>query len=299
MDAVKLEKVGLVASPSGETEATCILQDGMETEITTETLTALPETIIAVLSPFHGSREAMLVGMGSVLAAPSITLLLAAPLVILFWNQGEVSRLVACNYVVFAVFITVAVASSLAGLGVFKYLLAVVFLVSYLYLARSMLVEEGELMELHGESLMERLVKLRSSWVVLLQVFLASAGLIFGADLFIDSAVVFVNPFILTLLVSPIATCLEEVLVAFYWTIKKKADIAISLLSGENLTQSTLVVGVGMLFTEWRFPISAATIVAVYVLAAVLLTLFLTLNKARISAFVMLLYPLYFFSASL
>ncbi|MCS6783675.1 MAG: hypothetical protein NZ581_00550 [Candidatus Caldarchaeum sp.] len=260
-------------------------------------LTALPETVIAILSPIHGDAEAMLVGMGSVLAAPSITLLLAGPVALLFWRGNGVGRLVARNYLVFAVFIAVAVGFALWGLGVYRYVLGLLFLLSYVLLARSMLFEEGELMESHGNSFLERLAKRRSTPLLLTQVGLSSAGLLAGADVFIDAALRFANPFVISLLVSPFATCLQEVLMAFYWVFRRKADIAVSLLSGENLIQATFVAGVGMIFTEWSLPSSAAAVAAIYVLAAMLLTVFLYSGRTRPVAAVLILYPLYIVTA--
>lgn len=128
-------------------------------------LTALPETIIAVLSPVHGSADAMLVGMGSVLAAPAA---------VLFWSGDGVGRLVARNYVVFAVFIASAVGFSLLGLGVYRIVLGFVYLFAYVWLARSMLLEEGELMEFHGKSLLERLTGKTSTLLIWVQLLLSS-----------------------------------------------------------------------------------------------------------------------------
>ncbi|MEM4281964.1 MAG: hypothetical protein QXT61_04960 [Candidatus Caldarchaeum sp.] len=261
-------------------------------------LTALPETIIAIISPFHEKASASLVGMGSVLAAPSITVLVGAPLAALFWRGQTIHNGIAKNYLFFAVFITFAVVLSQLSLGSLKFATATVFILLYLYLARSIYLETGELMDVGRASFLERLLRMESKGVVLLQTAASTAGLLVGADLFLDVMSDSVNPFALTLFFSPLATCLEEVLVAFYWVVKNKTDIALSLLSGENMIQSTFVAGVGMAFTEWRLPSSSVTIAVIYALAASFMAVLALKRKFRLAIAVAFLYPLYLFAAA-
>ncbi|BAJ50711.1 conserved hypothetical protein [Candidatus Caldarchaeum subterraneum] len=60
---VKLEQIGLVASPSGENGAMCILQDGMETRVTTETLVLIENRngnkLLAVCRSGLGSNDSL------------------------------------------------------------------------------------------------------------------------------------------------------------------------------------------------------------------------------------------------
>ncbi|MEM2237723.1 MAG: hypothetical protein QXK69_06470 [Candidatus Caldarchaeum sp.] len=260
--------------------------------------TALPETIIAILSPFHEKASASLVGMGSVLAAPSITVLVGAPLASLFWRGQTTHKGVAKNYLLFAVFITFAVVLSQLSLGSLKFATATVFILLYLYLARSIYLETGELMDVGRASFLERLLRMESIGVVLLQTAASTAGLLAGADLFLDVMSDSVNPFALTLFFSPFATCLEEVLVAFYWVLKNKTDIALSLLSGENLIQSTFVVGVGMAFTEWRLPPTSLIITGLYGLAAAVMSVLVLKGRLKAAFAVAFLYPLYLIAAA-
>ncbi|MCS7133964.1 MAG: DUF87 domain-containing protein [Candidatus Caldarchaeum sp.] len=61
--SLKLERVGLVASPAGETESICILHEGMETKITTETLVLIDNRngnkILAVCRAGVGSNDSL------------------------------------------------------------------------------------------------------------------------------------------------------------------------------------------------------------------------------------------------
>ncbi|MEM4189823.1 MAG: hypothetical protein QW544_04850 [Candidatus Caldarchaeum sp.] len=262
------------------------------------TFTALPETVIAVLSPFHENPSAGIVGMGSVLAAPSITVLVGAPVAALFWTGHAMHKGVAKNYLTFAAFITIAITLSQLKLGPLKFAIAIAFILLYIYLARSIYFEAGELMLASRGSFLERLLRRQNTWVVSTQMVMSAAGLLAGGDFFLDVISVTVNPLALALYFSPLATCLEEVLVAFYWVLKNKTDIALSLLSGENMIQSTFVAGVGMAFTEWRLPSHSMTIAVIYALAAFVMAVLTLKRRLRIAIAVALLYPLYLLAAA-
>lgn len=256
-------------------------------------LTALPETVITLLSPLYQTRQAELVGMGSVLAAPSITLLIGAPVVALSWRRPNISKGVAKNYVYFLLFMSTALLLSQLSLGPYKYLYGLVFLSAYVYMAHSIYVEEGEGFEAAGISVFEKIFGFRNTGLVGLQVSLSAVGLTVGADVFIEVVSSSASPLANTLLISPLATCLQEVLLASYWMLRQKADISISLLSGENLIQSTFVAGVGMVFTDWSLPTTSLSVLTVYAAAAAVLSLTAYLNKFKLGGVVMSLYPAY------
>ncbi|MEM0348923.1 MAG: hypothetical protein QXE96_05505 [Candidatus Caldarchaeum sp.] len=260
------------------------------------TLTAIPETLIAMISYFQQNSSSELVGVGSVIAAPSITLLIGAPLVALFVKNISVSNGVAKNYVYFIVFFTLAILLSKFNLGSSRYLFSLVFFLVFIYLARSIYVEEGEEFEVERIALVEKIIQ-KNTWLVASQTGLAAAGLFYGSDLFIDAVVVSAHPFALTLLVSPLATCLGEILLSFYWLLKNRADIALSLLSGENAIQSTFVMSVGLVFTRWSFPPSVFSITLVYLTGAAILSLLVYKRRFKFAAVVLLLYPFYLLAA--
>ncbi len=261
-------------------------------------LTALPETLIALVSPLHGSAEALEVGAASVLAAPSITILLGAPIIALFSSSTQISGGgVKRNYLLFAVIFPSAVISSyvlpLSG----RYLVSVILMVLYVFLAGRMVLSEGEKLESSGSTFLERLLRTDSMLIVIVQLFASLGGMLYGADIFLGVVSVVEGRTGYALLASPFATCLEEVLVAAVWVARRKADISMSLLSGENLIQSTLVIGLGMVATGWNLPQVGAGISLLYSAAAALYFVLLSVGRARTLAAGLLLYPLYILMA--
>jgi cation:H+ antiporter len=262
-------------------------------------LTALPESFIALISPLHGSAKAVEIGAASVLAAPSITLLLGAPAVSLFASGAKLGSGVWRNYVLFAGLFPAAVLSSYFIPFVGRFTLAFMLILLYVVLARWMVLAEGDALTDAGLTLAERLLKKESIWLAVLQAAASVSGMVYGADMFLDAVSGFENHFTYTLLISPFATCSEEVLAAAYWTARRKPDIAISLLSGENLIQATFVVGLGMASTGWSLPANAVLVSAVYCLSATVLAYSVRAGRLKHVPAVILLYPAYVFTSTL
>jgi Ca2+/Na+ antiporter len=87
-------------------------------------------------------------------------------------------------------------------------------------------------------------------------------------------------------------------LAAAYWTARRKPDIALSLLSGENLIQATFVVGLGMASTGWSLPANAVLVSAVYCLSAIVLAYSVRAGRLKHVPAVILLYPAYVFTST-
>ncbi len=260
-------------------------------------LTALPESFIALISPFHASAEATMVGAASVLAAPSITLLLGAPAIALVMSGAKLSQGVWRNYLWFAVLFPVAVLSPFLLPQAGRLPLAVLLVLLYVVFARGIVLAEDDVLVSVDATLVEKLLRKENISLAALQSAVAVSGMAYGADMFLDVMSSLENHFTYTLLVSPFATCIEEVLAASYWTFKRKPDIALSLLSGENLIQATLVVGLGIAATGWDLPYRAVYVSAVYSLSAAILSYSVKTGHVRLMPMVLLLYPVYVFAS--
>ncbi|MEM4298413.1 MAG: hypothetical protein QW815_08605 [Nitrososphaerota archaeon] len=265
----------------------------------TAALTALPETIIAILSHIQGGLSYLEVGAGSVLGAPSITILVGAPIMVLAHHRRPVNVGISRNYLLFAAIFLPSILALLflRGEG-FRYALAFGLMVLYVPLARRIYREEGELMEGGSRTALERVLRTDSMTLMLTQVSASLALMIYAADSFMEEIVANVDPLAYSLLLSPLGTCIEEVLVAAYWSLRRKADVALSLLSGENLIQTTFVLGVGIFATGMYLPLSSATIALVYTTAALTLAAILRAGARPITGLlIILLYPLYMVTA--
>ena len=92
---------------------------------------------------------------------------------------------------------------------------------------------------------------------VILQLIVALAAIIFGADLFVQeltsiSAAIGVPALVISLLITPVATELPEKFNSVMWMRQKKDTLALGNITGAMVFQSTFPVAIGMVFTDWR-----------------------------------------------
>lgn len=256
-------------------------------------LTALPEIFIAIVASFSDDGAKASIGVASVLSAPSITLLLGFPVLAALGRVRRVGRQVAILYVAFAASTSLLPLTALVGEGAPVRTIGAAFVAAYVLIARRIATEEGELMEGRPLSYIERLLGRVYTPFTTIQVLAGLALMIFGADNFIEAVSVMAHPFFAAMLLSPLATCLEEVLVAFYWAAKGKGDIATSLLAGENAIQATFVYGAGLLLTGLTPPPQGLTIIPIYVAGALTHALFIFTSRPRASSLALLYYAAY------
>ncbi len=221
-------------------------------------LTAVPEALLAVLAPYIGTIEAQEIGMGAVLSAPSITLFLGAPLVLLLSRAQPLGtlELIRKNYLHFAIILPVPIAfgiiNSAANFSAIKKIFGITLLALFVYLARRISKEEGEEMEAGEELYLAKILRRKASLTLsLFQTLVGVSGMALAAQLLIQELSKTANPFVYTLIISPFATCLEETIAALVWSAKGRGYLGLSVLSGENVIQATAVFGIGILFTDW------------------------------------------------
>ncbi len=115
------------------------------------------------------------------------------------------------------------------------------------------------------------------TWMILFQVFASLAGIILGSYVFVDqiqaiALEVNVNPLILAIVISPIATELPEKFNSMIWIRSKKDDYAMGNITGAMVFQSCIPVTIGLLLTSWSFDLSNK--VSLLELLSVLMALF-------------------------
>ncbi len=223
-------------------------------------LTALPETSIAIVSPFVGTKEAFEVGEAAVLGAPSITILLGVPLIMNLSKTRSPSHHygLKLNYRVFAVIFPFVAILGFAA-SQLRAIAATLLLSIGLYLSYLNIKMKDERFEAEEELYLSRI--LRSENLALpIQLLIGLVGMIYSADILIDSLSAFSNPFLYSVIISPFGTCLQEVIAATLLTMKGKWDVGLAVLAGENMIQTTIVSGIGMLVTPWSLPFNAVLV---------------------------------------
>lgn len=230
--------------------------------------TALPETVIPIVAIFWGGKAGMDVGTGAILGAPfmlsSLAMFVCGSAVVIFSLTGRRTRTVRLNRVVlnrdlsfFLVVYSVGVLAGLVHLGPIKHALAFLLLAAYaVYVYRTMKSEgdlQGDTRALYFHATAESpLLRL-----ILLQLFVALAAIVLGADLFVReltklAEALSVSPLVISLLLTPVATELPEKFNSVMWMRQRKDTLALGNITGAMVFQSAIPVAVGVAFTPWQ-----------------------------------------------
>jgi cation:H+ antiporter len=238
--------------------------------------TALPETLIpaVALVMSHGVPGAHSeVGVGAIIGAPlmlsTIALFVMGMAALGFrGRRGRVAlrvpRIDARRDLAF--FLPVFIATLLLGVvglrSPARYALAAVLLAVYASYAVVILklkraaetsVEHG----LHLERLLGGNPFDPRGWSTTLQVLLGTLAILLGAYVFVDQIVILsrhanLNPGVLSLILSPLATELPEKYNAVVWIRQGKDNLALANITGAMVFQSCIPVALGLVFTPWH-----------------------------------------------
>jgi cation:H+ antiporter len=231
--------------------------------------TALPETVIPLIAILiTGGDAGDEVGIGAILGAPFMLSTLAifvcgVSVVIFAWRKRR-TREVRFNREImrrdlgfFLAAYAIAVVVGIVDIGRFRWAVAVLLIIGYgVYVKRTMQSEgdlEGECRSLYFHRTAESPDLPR----VILQIIVALAAIIFGADLFVReltniSVTAGVPTLLISLLITPVATELPEKFNSVMWMRRKKDTLALGNITGAMVFQSTFPVAVGLAFTDWR-----------------------------------------------
>jgi cation:H+ antiporter len=235
--------------------------------------TALPETLIpavALLTSSSGAHHA--VGVGAIIGAPLMLSTVALFVmgigaltyrgrrgrIALRVNRLDARRDLAFFFAAFVVF---------AGAGLFptspsiRWILTAIALAIYAGYSVLMLQMHREA-DAHMEHplYLDRLLRgahLRPhGWIIAIQVFVGVMAILFGAKEFVDQIVLFsehahLNPGVLSLILSPLATELPEKYNSVVWIRQSKDHLALANITGAMVFQSCIPVALGLLFTPW------------------------------------------------
>jgi len=237
--------------------------------------TALPETFIPAVALLFGGSEPgshHAVGVGAIIGAPLMLSTIAlfvmgtAALayrkrrgrIVLVVSRRDARRDLFFFVPTFALF----AACGLLQLGpVWRYLLAVGALGIYGAYSIVMLRLQrgtGSKMEhgLHFESILRGPALNPRGWLIGAQLVAGLIAIVAGAIEFVDNVVSFsqyagLNPGVLSLIISPLATELPEKYNSVVWIRQRKDYLALANITGAMVFQSCIPVALGLLFTPW------------------------------------------------
>ena len=259
--------------------------------------TALPETIVPLIAILGSGGRAQVnqeIGVGAILGAPLMlatlsTFLMSAAVLRTRGLRGRIQPertgfVRDLQYFLFA-FVLASIAMFVPHeratvRALFSVALVTVYLVYVVmtFRASSRLVSEGHGTEAAGTMLLSR-VGLPTNWLtIILQLLIAVALLLWGAEGFIHgvkglSALMGFSPLLLSLLIIPIATELPEKINSILWIRKGKDTLAFGNITGAMVFQGTLLPAIGIMLTPWEPRLEVITGMIITLIAAAWLRL--------------------------
>jgi cation:H+ antiporter len=279
------------------------LNEGVTGSILAAIGTALPETLVPIIAvlfvPGHKGAE---IGIGAILGAPFMLSTLAMGItgitVIVLHGakkrplELDVDGKILSNDLMFfvIVFIFAVLFSFLPG--IYKKIFSVIFLVIYgIYVYRTFQHERAS----GGEGLRNLYFagkkKIPDIRLVVMQDIVSLAGIVAGARFFVSSiehisTAMNVSPFLFALFAAPIVTELPEKFNSIIWVGRKKDTLALGNISGAMVFQSSIVVFVGVVATEWVLNTQAIVSAAVTLASALSIIIYMKTTK-KLHAFVL------------
>jgi cation:H+ antiporter len=259
--------------------------------------TALPETIISLMALVAGTKDIGVneeISVGAILGAPLMISTLSTGLIafavlgprgasgLIKPEATGLARdlnhfLFAFGLAAIAMFVPVHerfLRGAISGILILTY--ATYAMATFR--ASAKLVEGGHGTAAEQRMFLERAGLPRTVVTMLLQLGIALAGLVLGAQGFIHGAagvsrLLGVSPLLLSLLIIPVATELPEKLNSLRWIRRGKDTLALGNLTGAMVFQGTLLPAVAIMLTPWQPRIEVLTGVLVTLGAATWLRL--------------------------
>src|SRR3954453_3154975 len=241
--------------------------------------TAMPETLIAIVALVDVSEGSEDVAVGAIVGAPFLLATLAMGLVGLFAylyrdkrDQGlqlNVHRpTLERDLLFFLALFTLAGLLSWGPPAAVRITVGIAFLLAYVFYIRLTLKGGGEVQS--EESLNPLIFERRpgrredpSLLLCVLQLLVGLGAMVGGAHLFVEELLgiadsLGVEAVVLALILAALPTELPEKVNSFFWVREGKDSLPLGNISGAMVFQSTIPVGIGLLFTEWQLSGNAA-----------------------------------------
>lgn len=261
--------------------------------------TAMPETLIAIVALVSATEGSEDVAVGAIVGAPFLLATLAMGLVGLFAYSYRERRsqgvhleahgpTLERDLLFFLAFFALAGLLAWGPPAAVRIPLGVAFLVAYVFYAARTLRGAGEV---QGEETLNPLLFERrperagdpAMVLCVLQLLVGLGAMVGGAHLFVEELLkvaedLGVDALVLALILAPLATELPEKVNSFFWVREGKDALALGNVSGAMVFQSTIPVGIGLLFTEWSLNFNAVLSIGLGVAGG--LVAYLSLHRA-------------------
>ena len=262
------------------------LSDGAVGSVFAAVGTALPETLVPIVAIMFGTSEAgHKIGVGAIIGAPFMlgTLAFFVSGVAVVWhrkkrNDYPVMRVdtivMRRDMEYFLALYSVAIAASFLGdHPVVKTFIAMSLFLTYgAYVLKTLRgggepeaheIEEGEIDPCYFAPKSHD----PHMGIIGFQVLSSLLLIVWGSYIFVEkvqiiSALMGISPFILAMIIAPIATELPEKFNSVIWIGKGKDTLAIGNITGAMVFQGSIITAIGILMTDWRLNTAALLTVA-------------------------------------
>lgn len=261
------------------------LSDGAVGSIFAAVGTALPETLVPIVAIMFGTAEAgHKIGVGAIIGAPFMlgTLAFFISGVAVMVNRGKrddypVMRvdtaIMRRDMEYFLIMYAVAIiASFLGGHPVIKTFMALSLLLTYgVYVLKTLRCENDACHAVEESDLDPCYFAPRSHdphmAIIGFQVLGSLLLIVWGSYIFVEKVQIIsvqmgISPFILAMIIAPIATELPEKFNSVIWINKGKDTLAIGNVTGAMVFQGSVITAIGIMLTEWHLNTAALLTVA-------------------------------------
>ncbi len=252
--------------------------------------TALPETLIAIVA-LVGATKSEDVAIGAIVGAPFLLATLAMGLVggTAYIYRSRRKQDIELEVHVptldrdlafFMVFFGLALALGFGAPEEVRLPAGIVFFLAYVAYVAFTIRGSGEV---QSEESLNSLIMARGPKaatdpplsIAVVQVLIGLAAMVGGAHLFVEELLHFaeevgIEPIVLSLILAPLATELPEKVNSFFWVREGKDSLALGNITGAMVFQSTIPVGIGLMFTDWELSGNAAVSVGLGLLGGLI-----------------------------
>jgi cation:H+ antiporter len=261
------------------------LSDGAVGSIFAAVGTALPETLVPIVAIMFGTPEAgHKIGVGAIIGAPfmlgTLAFFISGLAVIWHRKKRDDYPVMRVDTVVmrrdmeyFMVLYAVAIAASfLGGHPVVKTFIAMALFLTYGGYVLKTLRCENDTCHIVEEADLDPCYFAPKSHdpqmaIIGLQVLSSLLLIVWGSYIFVEKVQIIsvqlgISPFILALIIAPIATELPEKFNSVIWIGKGKDTLAIGNVTGAMVFQGSIITAIGIMMTDWQLNTAALLTVA-------------------------------------
>jgi cation:H+ antiporter len=241
--------------------------------------TAMPETLIAIVALVGTAEGGDQVAIGAIVGAPFLLATLAMGLVGLFAylyrrrrEQGVELKAhrptLERDLVFFLAFFALSLLLAWGPPAALRIPVGIGAMLAYPFYIRRTLRGAGKVQD---HSTLDPLIFERRSErrmgpglaLCLIQLLAGLGAMVGGAHLFVEELLsvaesLGVEAIVLALILAPLATELPEKVNSFFWVREGKDSLALGNITGAMVFQSTIPVGIGLVFTDWQLSGNAA-----------------------------------------